>query len=98
MKAWLKALANALASVLILPAFLLYQTGRLVLGAEKVFPGWSQTFSLIPGLSGVYLRRAFYRLVLSRCGADACISFGTVFSHRTAEIGRTAYTGVYCCL
>lgn len=98
MKALLKAVANALATLLVLPAFLLYQLGKLALGAEQAFPGWSQAFSLVPGLTGVYLRRAFYRLALPRCGHDACLSFGTIFSHPTAEVGRSVYAGAYCCL
>ena len=59
-----------------------------------IFPGWSQAFSLIPGLTGVFLRRAFYRLTLHRCMADAWIGFGTVFSHPSAEIGRSVYIGL----
>lgn len=98
MKTALKTLANGLATVLVSPAVLAYLAGKFLLGGEKAFPGWSQAMSLIPGLTGVYLRRAFYRLVLPRCGADACLSFGTVFSHSTAEVGRRVYVGVYCCL
>lgn len=98
MKRLLKALVLGLALLLVLPAYLLYRLGRLALGPEKAFAGWSQAFSLVPGLTGVYLRWAFYRLVLPRCGAGACISFGTVFSHPTAEVGRNVYVGVYCCL
>jgi virginiamycin A acetyltransferase len=98
MKALLKAIAEGIATLLVLPAFLLYLAGRGLLGAQRAFPGWSQAFSLVPGLTGVYLRRAFYRLVLPRCGAGCCVSFGTVFSHPTAEVGRLAYVGVFCCL
>jgi acetyltransferase-like isoleucine patch superfamily enzyme len=98
MKSFAKALAEVLATVIVLPAVILYQLGRLVLGPERAFPGWSQAFSLIPGICGVYLRRAFYRLVLRRCGAGSWIGFGTVFSHPTAEVGRNVYVGPYCCL
>jgi virginiamycin A acetyltransferase len=98
MKRVLKALANSLAQVLILPAVLLYWLGGLVLGPGEVFPGWSQTVSLFPGLAGVYLRRAFYKITLPRCGEDSFIGFGTVFSHHTAEVGRKVYVGTYCCL
>jgi acetyltransferase-like isoleucine patch superfamily enzyme len=98
MKAWVKALANGVATLLVLPAFLCYLLGKLALGPNQAFPGWSQAFSLLPGLTGVYLRRAFYRLVLPRCAADVCLSFGTVFSHPTAEVGRSVYVGVGCCL
>jgi acetyltransferase-like isoleucine patch superfamily enzyme len=55
-------------------------------------------FSLIPGFLGVYLRRAFYRLVLPACGRDTCISFGTVFSHPTARLGNRVYVGIGCML
>jgi acetyltransferase-like isoleucine patch superfamily enzyme len=98
MKAWLKALADGLATVLVLLPFLLYAAARLVAGPRRAFPGWSQAFSLVPGLSGVFLRRAFYRLVLPQCGKDCCLSFGTVFSHATARVGERAYVGLFCCL
>lgn len=98
MKEFLKSTANLLALLIVLPAFLAYCLSSLVLGRTKAFPGWSQAFSLLPGLCGVYLRRAFYRLVIARCGADSWIGFGTVFSHPTAAIGSRTYIGVYCCL
>ena len=98
MKNALKGLANTIALLLVLPAYVLYRLAGLVLGREKAFPGWSQAFSLLPGLTGVYLRRAFYRLTLRRCAADCCLSFGTVFSHSTAEVGRGVYVGLYCVL
>lgn len=98
MKRFFKAFGNGVALVLVLPAFVLFRLGALVLGPEKAFPGWSQAFSLVPGLSGVYLRRSFYRLVLPQCEADTCLCFGTVLSHPTARIGRRVYAGVYCCL
>jgi len=98
MKIPLKAMANALATVFVLPAYLLYLLGGALLGKNRAFPGWSQFFSLLPGWTGVYLRRAFYRLVLPRCSEDCCISFGSVFSHPTAEVGRSVYVGLFCCL
>jgi acetyltransferase-like isoleucine patch superfamily enzyme len=98
MKTALKYLADGVALALVLPAFVLYRLGAALLGPQKAFPGWSQAFSLLPGLSGIYLRRAFYRLVLPRCAEGACISFGTVFSHPTVSVGRMVYTGVYCCI
>jgi acetyltransferase-like isoleucine patch superfamily enzyme len=98
MKACLKSLANGFALLLVLPAYLLYRLSGALMGRGQAFPGWSQALSLVPGLSGAYLRRALYRLVLPRCSRDCHISFGTVFSHPTAEIGRSVYIGVYCCL
>jgi virginiamycin A acetyltransferase len=98
MKPMLKSLANGVALLLVLPCFLAYRLAGLALGPARAFPGWSQAFSLVPGLTGVYLRRAFYRLILPRSAGDCCLSFGTVFSHPTAEVGRGVYVGVYCCL
>jgi acetyltransferase-like isoleucine patch superfamily enzyme len=98
MKTILKILANGLAFMLVLPGFFLFKLASLVLGTQKAFPGWSQAFSLLPGLFGVYLRRAFYRLVFPRCCHNACLSFGTVFSHPTAHVGDSVYVGLYCCL
>jgi acetyltransferase-like isoleucine patch superfamily enzyme len=82
----------------ILPAIFAYWLGRAALGPEKAFPGMSQLLSLAPGLTGKYLRRAFYRLVFRHCGAGATIAFGTVFSRPNCSVGRNVYVGVFCCL
>jgi acetyltransferase-like isoleucine patch superfamily enzyme len=97
-KAALKAGLNLFAAALVLPAVLGYRLGALALGPDKAFAGWSQAFSWLPGLTGAYLRRAFYRLVLPRCGADSWVGFGTVLSHPTASLGRKVYVGTFCCL
>jgi virginiamycin A acetyltransferase len=94
----IKFAADSVAFLAVVPAVVLYRLGRMILGTDKAFAGWSHVFSLIPGNTGVYLRRAFYGLVFHRCGAGASIGFGTVFSHPGCTIGRNAYVGVYCCL
>lgn len=98
MKGLLKQLANLVATLLVLPAVAANSVGRVVMGKQQAFAGWSQGMALIPGLAGVYCRRAFYALVLPECGEDACIGFGTVISHPTARIGEKAYAGVFCVL
>ena len=64
MKMIAKTLADGLALILVTPALLLYHLGCWTIGPQRAFPGWSQAFALIPGWTGVYLRRAFYRTVL----------------------------------
>ena len=98
MKSLAKTIVEIIATLLVLPAVAMFRLGAIALGPQRAFQGWSQALSLVPGLAGTYLRRAFYRLVLRRCGQDACIGFGTVFSHPTARVGRKAYVGVFCCL
>jgi acetyltransferase-like isoleucine patch superfamily enzyme len=94
----MKMIANGLAVLLVLPCVAAFRLGSVLLGPARAFAGWSQGFALIPGLAGVFLRRAFYRLVFPRCSGDAWLGFGTVFSHPTAEVGRGVYVGIYCCL
>ena len=93
-----KRAAETIRLMLAAPAFAGFWCGAWVCGRERAFPGWSQAFGLLPGLTGVYFRRAFYRMVLPRCGADSCITFGTVFSHSTASVGRNVCVGAYCSL
>jgi acetyltransferase-like isoleucine patch superfamily enzyme len=98
MRAILKAFTDAVATLLVLVPFLAYRAGRLVLGREKAFAGWAEALSLLPGAWGASLRRAFYRLVLPRCGKDCRIGFGAVFSHDTAEVADRVWVGAYCSL
>jgi len=98
MKSTLKWCANSVALILVFPPVLLYWAARRILGQEMAFPGWSQAFSLLPGLIGAYVRRAFYRFVLSESGPDSWLSFGTIISHPTTRIGRKVYVGPFCSL
>ena len=98
MKGLAKSIANGAATLLVSPLVIAYRGGAVVMGSERVFPGWSQALSLIPGLAGAFLRRAFYRAVFPRCAADVHIGFGTVFSDPTVEIGQRFYAGTFCCL
>lgn len=96
MKRFIKHLLNALAAVVVFPAVCVYRLQAAVAGADRVFNNWSQLFSLIPGLTGVYLRHAFLRMTTKGCGEDACVSFGTLFSHPGVSLGKTVYIGNYC--
>ncbi len=89
-------MCNAAAVGVVAPVWLLYRALAAVVGAEQAFPGASQLFSLLPGVAGQYLRRAFYRLALPHCGRDVCIAFQTVMSHPTAELGNHVYLGIGC--
>lgn len=96
MRLILKHAANAIALLGVLPLVGIYWLSATILTPKSAFPGFSQFFSLIPGLAGNFARRAFYRCVLPACGKDVCICFGTVFSHPTATIGDRVYIGVGC--
>lgn len=92
----LQVFARGICRVLAFPFYLLYLGFFLVIPKKKSFQGFSQLFSLAPGIIGEYLRREFYRLVLKSCSKDCCISFGTIFSTDDVEIGEGVYIGSYC--
>src|SRR5262245_28875206 len=98
MKRYSKAVAEMVASLCVLPAVIGCLLCQAILGTSRAFPGWSQAFSLLPGLTGAYLRRAFYGFIFDQCGQGSWIGFGTVFSHQGCSIGKNAYVGCYCCL
>lgn len=96
MKSILKSIISRLALVVVSPALLLYWAACVAFGADRAFSGWSQAMALLPGLSGSYLRRAFYGRTVKALGRGGTISFGTVFSGSRVEIGNNVYFGVYC--
>ena len=81
---------------IMLPAIVVYRLQAIALGRSKVFPGWSQTLSLIPGLTGVHLRNAFFRLTMNQCAAESHVGFGTIFSGADVSVGSGVYIGHYC--
>ncbi len=56
---------------------------------------WAQLFALVPGLPGVFVRRAFYRLTLERCTGSFFVGFGAFFSHRGSIVEDAVYVGPY---
>jgi acetyltransferase-like isoleucine patch superfamily enzyme len=62
---------------------------------EAMFTFWAQTFAIVPGLPGVFVRRAFYRLTLDKCARNFYIGFGAIFSHRCVTVEEDVYIGRY---
>jgi len=92
----LKALARTAAALCVLPFLASYALRRLALGANAALEGSSQTLSLVPGLAGDYLRRAFLARVLARCASTATVQFGSIFSQAGARIDDRVYVGPRC--
>src|SRR5215213_2517195 len=61
--------------------------------AESVFGFWAQLLAMVPGIPGVFLRRAFYRSTLDACARNFFVGFGALFSHRCSVVGENAYIG-----
>jgi virginiamycin A acetyltransferase len=92
-----KRAADLVAMALALPFFLAYRVSRLLAPrrADTFFQSCSEALSVWPGITGGFVRRAFYRMSLQKCSADCSIGFGTVFATPTAEIGPGVYIGTY---
>jgi virginiamycin A acetyltransferase len=98
-------LKSALYSILLVPSYggavcfwLVYHIQRLFMPSRDAFSNQSQALAGIPGLRGMLLRQAFYRMTLQRCGKRVMVSYGTILSHPATEIGDYAYVGAYCTL
>jgi len=68
---------------------------RLSERADGMFAFWAQTFALVPGLPGVFVRRAFYRRTLESCGRSFFIGFGALFTHRNTIVEDDVFVGPY---
>lgn len=91
-----KAFADAVALALVAPgAALSGLERRLKPHSEGVFHFCAQCLALMPGLPGVFMRRAFYRLTLDGCDRMCHIGFGAMFTHRQAVVERGVYLGTW---
>ncbi len=50
---------------------------------------------MVPGMPGMFLRRAFYHLVLDYCSLNCHIGFGSIFTHRKASVKENVSIGHY---
>lgn len=99
MKENLKHIAAVCAHICVLPLVGLYTLSRHLHEDErKAFRPFSECLSLLPGLSGQYLRRAFYQQTLHSCAADCYIGFGTLLASPRCSIGARVYIGAQCSL
>lgn len=97
MKNTIKSLLNLFCRLLVIPLALPCKLEEILISknAETIFHLCSQFMALIPGLPGVFLRRAFYSLTLEKCSTHCHIGFGTLFSHRNAIVEEHVYIGNY---
>lgn len=91
-----KAIAHLLATIAVLPILISFFVRRPILGANRALEGSTQTLSLVPGLLGDYLRRAFLTHAIAHCDRSATIQFGTIFSQAGARIEANVYVGPRC--
>jgi virginiamycin A acetyltransferase len=91
-----KLVLRGLATVFVLPCLVSFRVRSGLLGRDRALQGSTQWLSLLPGLPGQYLRRAFLCRTLASCHPSACIEFGTLFSKADARIDANVYIGPRC--
>ena len=96
MKQALKNVITLALSLILCPCIILARLEKIFSREEGVFQFFAQLLSLVPGVPGSYLRKAYYRFTLKRCSLTSHIDFGTFFPHRDTEIGQRVIIGAYC--
>lgn len=96
LRAAAKWFARGIANLCIVPLLLVHGLKVPLLGRDRALEGSSELLSLVPGLIGQYLRRAFLGWTLEYCDPSASIGFGTVFSKAGARIDENVYIGGHC--
>jgi len=92
MKYCRKRVLYAICYLMLTPAFVLYRL-RLV-----GFTTTSQLLSLIPGLGGMWLRRAWYEATLTRCGENLYVDFLAAIRTPKSSVGSNIHIGPGCWL
>src|SRR4029450_1695021 len=90
-KQGLKSVARLMALVFASPVLVSYWLNSLIVGRDRALESASQFLSLVPGITGQYLRRAVLQRVLARCSPSALVEFGTLFSQSGAVIDENVY-------
>jgi acetyltransferase-like isoleucine patch superfamily enzyme len=91
-----KATARAGASLLVMPVTLSFAVRAACFGRDRALEGSSHLLSLIPGLTGEYLRRAFFQRALAGCHKTVVIGFGTTFTRAGTRLDENVYIGPGC--
>jgi virginiamycin A acetyltransferase len=91
-----KAIARGIAQAAAAPFVASYALRAAIMGADRALAGSTQLLSLVPGLAGQYLRRAFLQRALAACHKTAVVEFGTTFSRSGARLDQNVYVGPRC--
>ena len=96
MKQLAKGAVNTLCIVIVSPLIILNLLAYRLSQSEGLFVASAQLLSLLPGKTGHFLRKNFFRFTMTHCDADCLIGFATLFSHRDTEIHQGVYIGPQC--
>jgi acetyltransferase-like isoleucine patch superfamily enzyme len=96
MRERIKAAARGIALVAIAPTLISFAIRARLMGRDRALQSSAEWLALIPGLTGQYLRRAFYNRALASCEHTVVIEAGTVFCRAGTRLDAHAYIGGGC--
>jgi virginiamycin A acetyltransferase len=91
----LKRVARAVALIAVSPLLLWFLIKRQIMDPDRALQGSAQALSLLPGLPGMYIRRAFLSVALERCAPTSVVEFGVTFSRAGARLDDNVYVGSF---
>ena len=98
LKELIKSTLRGFAILAVSPLLISHWLSSSISGADRSLESHSQLLSLFPGITGNYLRLAFYRFALEQCDPTATICFGALLSKTGARLGKHVYVGPRCML
>ncbi len=93
----IKKACRVITFIMILPVYSAYLLVSFLGDKQRSFPAFSQFLAQFPGLTGIYMRREFYRLTMESCASDSVIGYGSIFAHPNVSLGSGVSIGSYCC-
>lgn len=89
---------KAAADLIVVPNLMIFRSQSRILGRERAWVALGQQASKWTGVRGEYLRAALLKRLAARLGDGVVISFGSILTKPTIEIGDHVYIGSYCLL
>jgi virginiamycin A acetyltransferase len=96
MREFTKRAIRGLATICVAPLVVSFRIRARAIGEDAALMGSTQLLSLVPGLTGRYLRQAFLARALAFCHPTATVEFGTIFSQAGARLDAWCYVGPGC--
>jgi len=96
MRSLLKRILHYCSVIFVSPCiFSAYLEKLFFAGSEEIFLFWGHLFAVLPGLPGMFLRRAYYCMTLDQCSHNVYIGFAAIMTHRSVIIKDDVYIGPF---
>jgi len=91
-----KAAARGASHIAVLPLLPSFVVRSSLFGPDRAVESSLQWLSLVPGLIGQYLRRAFLHRSIAKCHNTVVVEYGTTLSRAGTRLDENVYIGPGC--